>query len=150
MPIQVDLVAIGQRIEGLRGNLSQADFAARLGVDRKTVGTWERGERLPDTRALIGLWGEFEADPAWLLTGKGFAPTTTEDERKLLVLFRSAPLAVKAAAIAALGAGSITDQKRSRTEQVFHAEVGQAVKVEGDLDQRGISFVVGGKDKKRK
>lgn len=102
MPFEVDLEAIGRRIESLRGALSQADFAGRLSVDRKTIGTWERGERLPDTRALLGLWLEFDADPAWVLTGGGFAPTTSSDERELLALYRSAPLTGKMAAIGAL------------------------------------------------
>lgn len=144
MPFEVDLGAIGCRIEKLRGKLSQADFAARLSVDRKTVGTWERGERLPDTRALLGLWGEFSADPAWVLTGQGFAPTTTEDERELLGLFRAAPLAVKAAAIGALQGGSA--KAASRKEQVIHGKVGQVMKVK-NLDQQGISFF--GTDKKK-
>lgn len=100
--LRVDLTAIGQRIERLRGTLSQADFAATLDVDRKTVGTWERGERLPDTRALLGLWGQYDADPAWVLTGQGFAPELADDERELLSLFRRAPLAVKMAAVGAL------------------------------------------------
>lgn len=98
--------AIGKRIERLRGKLSQADFAAALGVDRKTVGTWERGERLPDTRALLGLWSRFDADPAQILTGKGFESSLTDDERELLGLFRAAPLAVKMAAVGALKGGA--------------------------------------------
>lgn len=94
-------------MEVLRGNLSQLEFATTLGVDRKTIGTWERGERLPDTRALLGLWGQFDADPAWVLTGRGFEPVSTADERELLALYRAAPLAVKMAAVGALqGAAS--------------------------------------------
>jgi transcriptional regulator with XRE-family HTH domain len=147
VPKEVDLIAIGKRIEALRGNLSQADFAAKLGVDRKTIGTWERGERLPDTRALLSLWGEFDADPAWLLTGGGFAPTATDDERELIALFRSAPLAVKAAAIAALNAGAIAGEKPARKKQIFHGDVGQRIKVEGNLDQSGFSFFEGKKKK---
>ncbi|MGH8782078.1 helix-turn-helix domain-containing protein [Paraburkholderia sp.] len=148
MSFQVDLEAIGQRIESLRGNLSQADFAAKLGVDRKTVGTWERGERLPDTRALVGLWQEFDADPAWLLTGSGFAPTTTEDERELLALYRSAPLEVKVAAIGALTAGGKPSKSGSKQKQVFKAPVGQQLNVEGGLSQTGLSFF--SKERKKK
>lgn len=121
MSFEINLTAIGQRIEELRGRLSQADFAARLAVDRKTVGTWERGERLPDTKGLIGLWSEFGADPAWILTGEGFAPTGTEDERELIALFRAAPLAVKAAAIGALQGGS---GKAGKTQKQMNVSVG--------------------------
>lgn len=134
MPIAVDLRAIGSRIEGLRGQLSQAEFAARLGVDRKTVGTWERGERLPDTRALLGLWSEFGADPAWVLTGAGFAPATTADERELLVLYRSAPLAGKAAAIGAL-------QGVASAKVVIHGDVGS----QAESNTGPITIHMGGK-----
>lgn len=111
MPFEINLTEIGKRIEELRGRLSKSDFAESVGVDRKTVGTWERGERLLDTKALICLWSEFDADPAWVLTGKGFSPTNTEDERELLALFRAAPLSVKAAAIGALHRGSAPPAK---------------------------------------
>lgn len=90
MSFLIDLAATGRRIEGLRGALSQADFAARLGVDRKTVGTWERGERLLDTRALLVLWEQFDADPAWVLTGQGAGPSTLDAaERVLLDAYRA-------------------------------------------------------------
>ncbi|MDO5940619.1 helix-turn-helix domain-containing protein [Burkholderia cepacia] len=125
VPFEIDLEAIGRRIEALRGNLSQADFAAKLGVDRKTVGTWERGERLPDTRALLGLWREFDADPAWVLTGGGFAPATTGDERELLALYRSASLTGKMAAVGALqgaaGAAPPSTSEVSRGRASGHA-----------------------------
>lgn len=140
------MAAIGRRIEGLRGNLSQAEFAARLGVDRKTVGTWERGERLPDTRALLGLWGEFDADPAWVLTGKGFQLTTTEDERELTTLFRAAPLAVKAAAVGALKGGTAPDSPKAT--QVFHGEVGQLVKGNQRFEQP-VTINVGSRKRKK-
>lgn len=128
MAFEINLMAIGKRIEELRGRLSQVDFAAKLGVDRKTIGTWERGERMPDTKALLGLWAEFDADPAWVLTGKGFAPTGNDDERELIALFRAAPLAVKAAAIGALQ-GAATAGK-----VIIQGQVGQQVeKIEGGV-----------------
>lgn len=145
--MKVELTAIGARIAELRGNLSQADFATMLGIDRKTVGTWERGERLPDTRGLLALWGEFDADPAWVLTGKGFAPTTTDDERELMAAYRSAPLAVKMAAVAALNAGSAAKEKPTGPKQVFHGRVGKSVNVEGDLHQRDVKISMGKKKK---
>lgn len=65
-----DYVAVGQRIKALRGAMTQADFAARLGVDRKTVVRWEAGERLPDGGSLLALAREFEADVHDILTGE--------------------------------------------------------------------------------
>ena len=126
MSFEINLTAIGQRIEELRGRLSQSDFAARLAVDRKTVGTWERGERLLDTKGLIGLWSEFDADPAWILTGEGFAPAGTEDERELIALFRAAPLAVKAAAIGALQGGTTAPPAKIKKQVNVSASGGQA------------------------
>jgi len=140
--IQVDLLAIGRRIEAVRGRLSQAEFAARLGVDRKTIGTWERGERLPDTRALLALWGEFQAAPPWVLIGDGAGPELSEDEQELLALYRSATLAGKAAAVGALQGVAST----SKSTQIFQGKVGQQISTD-TLDQRGISFF-GGKKKK--
>jgi len=131
MVFEVDLKTIGERIESLRGKLSQADFAARLGIDRKTVGTWERGERLPDTRALLGLWGEFGADPAWVLTGKGFEPATTDDERELLALYRSASLTGKMSAVGALQGAM--GAAATHMNQVFHGPV-----VNGGVVRRAV------------
>lgn len=106
------------------------------------MGTWERGERLPDTRALVGLWGEFDADPAWVLTGRGFAPSTNTDERELLALFRSAPPAVKSAAIGALQGGS-TGGSKIRIGGSVHGQV-----IEGNQTNKG-TMNFGVRDKKK-
>ncbi|MAL00850.1 MAG: transcriptional regulator [Alcaligenaceae bacterium] len=98
----LDLASVGSRIRALRGNLTQAIFSERLGLERKTIGRYESGERAPDALALLRLMGEFGADPAWVLTGKGERPSLTEDEQELLTLFRAASLTGKAAAIGAL------------------------------------------------
>ncbi len=117
----LDLAAIGERLRGVRGRLTQAAFADRLGLERKTVGRYESGERAPDALALLRLWGEFDADPAWVLTGKGFAPTSTEDERELLALYRSAPLAGKMAAVGALQGAM--GAAAAPSKQVIHGSV---------------------------
>lgn len=59
----------GARMRELRGSLSQAEFAQRLGVDRKTVVRWEAGERLPDGKSLLTLSTVFDADLNYLLVG---------------------------------------------------------------------------------
>lgn len=121
----LDLTAIGARLRDVRGRLTQAAFADQLGLERKTVGRYEAGERAPDALALLRLMAEFDVDPAWVLTGKGFAPTGTEDERELLALYRSAPLTGKMAAVGALqGAmGAATGSSK----QVINGGVAQAV-----------------------
>lgn len=42
-----------------RANLSQEDFAEKLGVSRQAVSKWERGEAYPDTDNLITISGMF-------------------------------------------------------------------------------------------
>lgn len=73
-----------------RGDLTQAEFAARLGVDRKTVVRWESGDRLPDGDSLLLLWRKFGVEAGWLLTGAGAAPRLTAREALLLDNYRSA------------------------------------------------------------
>lgn len=147
MSFEINLIEIGRRIEELRGRLSQSDFSGKIGVDRKTVGTWERGERLPDTKALLALWSEFDADPAWVLTGKGFEPSGNEDERELIALFRAAPLAVKAAAIGALQGGSSKAQKSQKQTSISIGENhGQVVKG-GQVNYGPLNFGNPGKTK---
>jgi len=68
--MQKKFSAAGRRIAELRGSLTQAQFAERLGVDRKTVVNWEAGERLPDGASLLRLVEVFAADVNYILTGK--------------------------------------------------------------------------------
>lgn len=85
---------VGKRIRLLRGQLTQAEFAARLGVDRKSVVGWEAGKRLPDGASLLRLMQEFGADVNFLLTGSMQAPeseTLTPRERALLDNYRHSP-----------------------------------------------------------
>lgn len=115
---------IGTRLREARGQMTQSEFSARLGVHRKTVERWESGDRIPDGESLLSLKREFGIDPGWLLTGIGDRPTTdtlSPDERELLALFRSAPLAVKAAAIGALQGGSIGNTQISVSAPHGHA-----------------------------
>lgn len=82
----------GLRVESLRGGLTQAEFAERLDVDRKTVGQWERGERVPSGTVLLRMASEFGADVGYILTGKkgGVAPLLPPDEEELLAHYRAA------------------------------------------------------------
>lgn len=136
--IALNLIAIGERIRTLRGNLTQAAFADRLDLERKTVGRYESGDRAPDALALLRLMEEFGADPAWVLTGRGVAPTLTADERELLALFRAASLAVKAAAVGALQGGAHAAQPRKPQKQVFNGDVSGQVAM-GQIINKGKS-----------
>lgn len=61
--------SVGQRVRAVRGEVSQSIFAARLGVDRKTVGRWESGDLMLSTASAIRMRQEFGTDINWLLTG---------------------------------------------------------------------------------
>lgn len=84
---------VGLRIAALRGELTQSQFATRLDVDRKTIGEWERGERVPSGMALIRMSNLLGADINYILTGQsgGQAPTLRPDEAALLDNYRNSP-----------------------------------------------------------
>ena len=84
----------GKRIAELRRGMTQAEFAAKLGVDRKTIVRWEAGERLPDGVSLLALTREFNADINYILTGQRSAPVVpvlAPDEAALLDNYRNCP-----------------------------------------------------------
>ncbi|MEO8118025.1 MAG: helix-turn-helix transcriptional regulator [Rhodoferax sp.] len=82
----------GKRIAALRGKLSQAGFAQRLGVSRSSVEGWEAGKRLPDGSSLLRMREAFGADINVILTGEsgGAAPLLRPDEEELLSNYRAA------------------------------------------------------------
>lgn len=43
-----------------------------MGVNKNTIGRWERGEQVPDTNDLVNILGLYpDINPTWLLTGEG-------------------------------------------------------------------------------
>ncbi len=105
-------VSVGLRIRALRGDLSLREFAARLGVDHKSVSGWESGKRLPDGSSLLALMEQFAADVNYILTGQrtggASAPppprAVSEGDRILLDNFHAAPAQVQAGVKTTLGA----------------------------------------------
>ena len=61
---------IGARLKLIRGEASQEEFAAEIGVVKGTVWRYERGDRMPDAAFLLRLF-ELGFNPTWLLTGQG-------------------------------------------------------------------------------
>lgn len=121
----------GKRVRTLRGALTQADFAERLGVNRKTVERWEAGERLPDGQSLLALMSVFSADVNYILKGErsSTAPALTADEREMLALFKSATLTGKAAAIGALqgAAGASHTSKIHIAGGAHHGQIADVI-----------------------
>lgn len=96
-----------------RLGFNQDQMAAAGGMKKRAYCYYESGERAPDAVFLAGV-AKLGADVRYIITGQRDAPppeVLSADERELLALFRTAPLAVKAAAIGALQGGSAPKQK---------------------------------------
>lgn len=103
------MVTIGERLRDERKKLqlSQAEFAKLVGFSRNAQAIYERDESLPGTAYLLRL-SEVGLDVRYVLTGYRTPDVgdISNDELELIKLYRQAPIAVKAAALAALTAGS--------------------------------------------
>jgi phage repressor protein C with HTH and peptisase S24 domain len=99
--------AIGDRLRSLRGQISQARFAALIDVSPRSVYRYELGFPMP-TDVLLRVCGHVGCRPDWLLLGIGSAQggggTTREDtswEKETWmggVLHRDVPVLVRAPA----------------------------------------------------
>jgi len=131
------LLNIGERLREERERLgySQSAIGAVGGVKKLAQLKYEQGERFPGADYLAAL-AKIGVDTLYIVTGERSAGSLTADETELLERFRSAPLAVKAAAIAAVTAGS------AQVNQTFHGSVGQSVA--GNITNKsGVTFNVG-------
>jgi len=103
------MMSVGARLveERKRLGLNQADFGALADCARNTQANYEREERYPDSKYFSKLAAK-GVDVLYVLTGRRTPDVgdITNDELELIKLYRSAPLAVKAAVFAALTAGS--------------------------------------------
>jgi transcriptional regulator with XRE-family HTH domain len=67
---QIDLRAIGRRIRELRGfDMTQAQFARRIGVTQSYLSALEHGEKEPGSAVLLAISKESRKSVDWLLTG---------------------------------------------------------------------------------
>jgi transcriptional regulator with XRE-family HTH domain len=68
---QIDLSAIGRRIRELRGfDMTQTEFANRIGVTQSYLSALEHGEKEPGSAVLLAISKEFGKSVDWLLTGQ--------------------------------------------------------------------------------
>lgn len=108
-----------------RLGFNQTDFAALAGASKRSQIGWEQGRTSPDSMVLVA-WAQAGADVQYIVTGIRSSAALTDDELQLLELYRGAPLAVRAAAVAALSAGSTPQQTvHGGVGQQFNAPVGQ-------------------------
>lgn len=100
---------ISSRIKEERHRLgySQEAFAGLAGASKHSQINWEKGTFAPNADVL-SVWMSSGADIPYILTGER---GMSRDELELLTLFRTAPLAVKAAAIGALQGGGAAGGK---------------------------------------
>ena len=75
-----------QRLKDLRTalNLTQSEFADRIGTVRSTIAGYELGKRVPSNPVLLSICKEFGVNETWLRTGDGpmFAETSRADQVK--------------------------------------------------------------------
>ena len=68
--IRIDLRGIGRRIRQVRGfDLTQTEFASRIGVAQSYLSALERGQKEPGAAVLLAIKHEFGKSVDWLLTG---------------------------------------------------------------------------------
>jgi transcriptional regulator with XRE-family HTH domain len=71
MAESLDWERVGQRIRELRGlHITQAEFAARIGVSQGHLSRIEHGETEPGAQILLKISREFGKSIEWLLTGE--------------------------------------------------------------------------------
>lgn len=106
--------------------MNQTAFAAIGGVGKSAQINYEKGERKPDIEYLANI-AKIGCDVQYIITGEPSTEKLTQDETKLLELFRNADLAIKAAAMAVLESGEATSSR--------------VIKNEGDYFERGHKIV---------
>ncbi|MBJ6610599.1 MAG: helix-turn-helix transcriptional regulator [Candidatus Thiothrix moscowensis] len=89
MKVELDPVAIGQRLREVRGDMSQIEFARRMGVTQTTITNYETGKRTPDVGFVVGLMNLFGTNPAWFISGqRESVERVSSDELGLLESYR--------------------------------------------------------------
>lgn len=68
---EIDWHAVGRRIRELRGfDMTQSEFASRIGVTQGYLSSLERGEKEAGAAVLLGISRECGKSVDWLLTGQ--------------------------------------------------------------------------------
>lgn len=82
-PEKAFMKTIAERLVFVRGTMTQAAFAARLGVNVNTLRAYEKGRALPGFEVLETLCAQFNVSPAWVLTGDGPVQASQSTSRPL-------------------------------------------------------------------
>lgn len=73
---------IGRRLSAIRvgEGLSQAQFAASIGVSHRTYCNIENGTRAPSSAVVTKLFEVYQLEPKWVLLGRGLPRQGEESE----------------------------------------------------------------------
>ena len=77
-----EIATFGDRLAGAReaAGLEQSDLAAKLGVKRQVIESWENDIKEPRANRLQMMAGLLGVSITWLLTGDGEGPTAPDDD----------------------------------------------------------------------
>lgn len=67
---EIDLITLGCRLKGLRGDSDSPEFAQCFRVDTRSLARWENGESQPDISFLVRLAAAYGLSLEWLITGE--------------------------------------------------------------------------------
>ncbi len=117
--------------ERKRLKLTQSAIAKLFGIQRETWSRYESGTISPGMDVL-SAFSRIGADIQYILTGqKQTELILSEDEKELIELYRSAPLAIKAAALGALTAGAL---HQNSFKQIIRGVNPEKVMTESNFD----------------
>lgn len=128
---------VGRRIQALRGKLTQAEFATRLGVDRKSVTGWETGKRLPDGSSLLVMRRDMGADLNYILGGGEAEFRLSAEERTVVDYYRMAPLVVRRTVLGALIGATPSGEKAPTVHQEISGTVHGGVAARDIVNTKG-------------
>lgn len=135
--------SIGERLREERDRLgfNQTAFGAIGGVQKQAQLKYEKDEREPGAGYLAAI-GKVGADVQYIVTGEPSSGALTDDEKALVNNFRAAPIAVKAAMMAAGAAGAApasgpVQKIKGGVGQQFNGPVGGVTS--GDVVNQGKS-----------
>ena len=85
---------IGERIKKIRKakDMTQEEFAKRLGIKRNTVATYEVGKSDPSDSAVVLMCTVFNVNESWLRTGEGEPYVELTREKKIEDFFKDVEL----------------------------------------------------------
>lgn len=80
--LEVNLdTSLASRIKQVRGDLTQAQFAEKIGVHKNTLSHYERGRSNPDVVFIQALCTKYDINSEWLVFGAG--PMKREENNKI-------------------------------------------------------------------